>query len=284
MGKEDQHYIPKFFLKSFRDADGNLHYLNTKRLNIGICSVDKICYKKYLYDIKRDFGKGDVFLLQHTIEDLLSKREDSYARLCRNIISICDNPNNKSALILDTKERELMVEFVMNLHFRNPDRFPDYVNDLYAKIRDTKLIKEFEDLKEKYPNEIITKIYDGSIEYCLVKETVLPVASGLLEYHKQNLLSQGSFCFAKSDDVEFVITDNIAGVSKDGFICIPISPQYAILISFDKSFRDGKQNRLCYFDKQTSQDVNKIMYQEAKEYVYGTLNALQQARALLKEE
>ncbi len=140
-----------------------------------------------------------------------------------------------------------------------------------------------EELESQYPNEVITKIFDSAVNLTLAKATVLPMDNkGLLDYYKQKLLSEGSFCIIKSDEDDFVISDNIGGCSKDRFIFIPISPRYGIAASFDKRFKSKhQQNRLCTADD--SLEISQKLYQESDRYVYGKKSTLEKLKKTLSE-
>lgn len=276
------HIIPNFLLCFFKDQDGKFYYLNKTYKNIGHCSTENACSSYDTYEIKRNFCNGEKYLLCNHIENGLSVRENEYSRLCKKIISVCNNPYNKFALILNHDEKELLAEFVMNLHLRNPDRLPHYKDESYSELKNNGFFKELEELKSQYPDEDITKMLDGSVDFVLTKESVLSMdGKGLLYYYKQKLLSEGSFCIIKSDEDDFVISDNVGGCSKDGFIVIPISPRYSILVSFDKHFKSKhQQNRLCTVDD--SLEISQKLYRESVQYVYGKKSTLEKLKKNIK--
>lgn len=285
---ENEHFTPNFLLKFFKDKDGQFYYLNKEKLNIKHCSTENACVQKDTYETIRDFGNGKEYVLQNYIENQLSERENVYSSLCKKILSICENPDNEYALILNKKEKELLAEFAMNLHLRHPDRLWDYIKESYSELISVDgFFKEFEEFKKEYPDEIITKMLDGTIEQTLIKETVLSTedGKGLLDTFKQRILSEGSFCIVKSAEDNFIISDNIAGVSKDGFMFIPISPRYAISTSFDKRMKyDHKQNRLCHAEDDTILEISKKIYENSIQYVYGRRETLEKLRTTILEE
>lgn len=284
----NEHFTPVFLLEFFKDNDRNFYYLNKNWLNIGHCSPESACSKNDLHETKRDFGNGEEYVLRNCIENKLAERENCYSSLCKKIISICENPDNEFSLILNKEEKELLAEFVINLHLRHPNRLADYIKESYSELISVDgFFKEFEELKKEYPDEIITKILDGTIEQTLIKETVLSTedGKGLLDTFKQRILSEGSFCIVKSAEDNFIISDNIAGVSKDGFMFIPISPRYAISISFDKRMKyDHKQNRLCNVKNDIVMEIANIIFKESIQYVYGRRETLEELKVIVKEE
>ena len=285
---ENEHFVPRFLLKRFKDADGQLYYLNNQNLNIGHCSLDKACSQKDIYEIKRDFGNGEEYLMRGDTENKLSVREKKYSSLCKKIVSVCENPNNKFALVLDEKEKEMLFEFIINLHFRNPNRLLDYKNETCFLLKNNdEFFKEFEILKNRHPNEIITKLTDGAIEHCITQAMVLPSEYGnnYFDLYKHIFLSKGSFCFLKSNNNDFIISDNTASISKDGYMFVSISPRYAVVVSLNNYFESKhQQNRLGFFGSDDELEIAKIIYQESKRYIYGRKKTLEKIKGRIKGE
>ena len=286
---KNEHFIPNFLLRLFKDEDGRLYYLNKKRLNISTCSPDNACFQEDIYETKRNFGKSECYILRNDIEDKLSIREDRYSNLCRKIIQICDNPDNLYIPILHGEEKELLAEFIINLHLRNPDKMSYYKSILSDKLKSTDgFFKELEYLKKESPDENITKILDGAVEYNLKQTIVLPNnEKGVLNHYKSELLSKGSYCILKSCDDGFIISDNIASVSENYFMFIPISPRYAVMVSFDKYFKNQslkRHNRIYSLDTNSESEMILKLYQESKKYIYGQRKTLEKIKNLIDKK
>lgn len=285
---KNEHYVPHFLIDFFKGEKG-IYYLNKERLNIGKCSTKNACTKEDTYEVKRNLGNDKFYFLRNDIEIALSARESDYSHLCRKIIAICDNPNNLSVPILHTDEKELLAEFVLNLHFRHPKRLLNYKSVLRDKLGDDEgFLKNVECFTKGCPDDIVAEIFSGASEYGLMCGIVLPLENekGFLNYYKSSLLSNGSFCILKSTNDNFIISDNAASVSKDGFIFIPISPRYVIAVSLDNYYRKNKHhNRVRFVKADAELKMILRMYQESDKYIYGRKATLEKIKNIvLKNE
>lgn len=273
MNKENftvnEHYIPRFLLELFKDDDKAFYYMNNDTHYISKVSTKNACCKKDLYETKAQISENEYYFSRNDIEDNLSKREEEYSKLVKKIISICDNPENKYALILNKEEKELLMEFIANLHLRHPERLNEYKDDIPFTEKGNQILQESNDLEKEIQNNGLLEITKAAFHETRIKQTVLPKEGSYVEYIKEKLL-KGSFFILKATKENFLISDNIAFFSKDNIIYVPLSCNYAVFASFNKDVsKQKRQNRLCEIDENIVKEINIQLYQNAQKYIYG---------------
>lgn len=82
-GVKNQHYVPRFYLRSFTDDSG---YLSVVRRDAGVLKPvlrpkpENVCAENYLYEVKRrENVGGDDFIEKGVIEVALGKIENDLA-------------------------------------------------------------------------------------------------------------------------------------------------------------------------------------------------------------
>lgn len=94
-GVKNQHYVPRFYLKSFTDGTGFLSVV--RRDTGGLKSVfrtkpENVCAENYLYEVRRREASGeDGFVEKGVIEDTLGKIENDLAPVYRSLLSFLDS-------------------------------------------------------------------------------------------------------------------------------------------------------------------------------------------------
>lgn len=94
-GVKNQHYVPRFYLKSFTDGTGFLSVV--RRDTGGLKSVfrtkpENVCAENYLYEVRRREALGeDGFVEKGVIEDTLGKIENDLAPVYRSLLSFLDS-------------------------------------------------------------------------------------------------------------------------------------------------------------------------------------------------
>lgn len=117
-GVKNQHYVPRFYLKSFTDDSG---YLSVVRRDAGglkpvfRSKPENVCAKKYLYEVKRrESVGGDGFIEKGVIEDALGKIENNIAPTYRSLLSYLDSgklPKGEECVELITQLAFLLAFF-----------------------------------------------------------------------------------------------------------------------------------------------------------------------------
>lgn len=122
-GVKNQHYVPRFYLKSFTDDAG---YLSVIRRDAGglkpvfRTKPENVCAENYLYEVKRrESVDMDGFIEKGVIEDALGKIENDLAPAYRLLLSYLDSeklPEGEECVELITQLAFLLAFFIV----RNP--------------------------------------------------------------------------------------------------------------------------------------------------------------------
>lgn len=122
-GVKNQHYVPRFYLRSFTDDSG---YLSVVRRDAsGLKSVfrakpENVCAENYLYEVRRREALGeDCFVEKGVIEDTFGKSENDLAPAYQSLLSYLDSeklPKGDECVELITRLAFLLAFFVV----RNP--------------------------------------------------------------------------------------------------------------------------------------------------------------------
>lgn len=122
-GVKNQHYVPRFYLRSFTDESGHLSVV--RRDAGGLKPVfrtkpENVCAENYLYEVRRRQALGeDGFVEKGVIEDTLGKIENDLAPVYRSLLSFLDSqklPKGEGCVELITRLAFLLAFFIV----RNP--------------------------------------------------------------------------------------------------------------------------------------------------------------------
>lgn len=119
-GVKNQHYVPRFYLRSFTDELG---YLSAARRDAGglkpvfRTKPENVCAENYLYEVRRRVSEGDDgFIEKGVIEEKLGKTESKLAPAYQSLLNCLDRgelPKNKDGVVL-------VIELAAFLIARNP--------------------------------------------------------------------------------------------------------------------------------------------------------------------
>lgn len=119
-GVKNQHYVPRFYLKSFTDDSG---YLSVVRRDAGglkpvfRTKPENVCAENYLYEVRRRGSQGDDgFIEKGVIEDKLGKTESKLAPAYQSLLNCLD----RGELLKNKDGVDLVIELVAFLIARNP--------------------------------------------------------------------------------------------------------------------------------------------------------------------
>lgn len=122
-GVKNQHYVPRFYLRSFTDDSG---YLSVVRRDAGglkpvfRTKPENVCAENYLYEVKRrESVGGDGFIEKGVIEDALGKIENDLAPAYRSLLSYLDSgklPKGEECVTLISQLAFLLASLIA----RNP--------------------------------------------------------------------------------------------------------------------------------------------------------------------
>lgn len=119
-GVKNQHYVPRFYLKSFTDGAG---FLSVVRRDAGglkpvfRTKPENVCAENYLYEVRRRQALGeDGFVEKGVIEDTLGKIENDLALSYRSLLSYLDSgkmPKGEECVELITRLAFLLAFFIV---------------------------------------------------------------------------------------------------------------------------------------------------------------------------
>lgn len=122
-GVKNQHYVPRFYLKSFADDSGILSVV--RRDASGLKPIfrtkpENVCAENYLYEVRRRASEGeDGFVERGVIEDTLGKIESDLAFVYQSLLGSLDNrelPKGEECVELLTRLAALVALIIV----RNP--------------------------------------------------------------------------------------------------------------------------------------------------------------------
>lgn len=118
-GVKNQHYVPRFYLRSFTDESGHLSVV--RRDAGGLKPVfrtkpENVCAENYLYEVRRRQALGeDGFVEKGVIEDTLGKIENDLAPVHRSLLSYLDSqklPKGEGGVELITRLAFLLASLI----------------------------------------------------------------------------------------------------------------------------------------------------------------------------
>ena len=125
---KNQHYVPRFYLKSFVDDRGYLNVVRRNPVKLGkvFCTKPEgVCSKNYLYEVKRRVPRGeDRFIEKGVTEAKLGKVEDQLADAYHLLLEYLDRgvlPEGEECGDLYLKLLILISNFIV----RNPKWLDD---------------------------------------------------------------------------------------------------------------------------------------------------------------
>lgn len=118
-GVKNQHYVPRFYLRSFTDDSG---YLSVVRRDAGglrpvfRAKPENVCAENYLYEVRRRESQGDDgFIEKGVIEDALGKIENNLAPAYRLLLSCLDSgklPTGEECVALISRLAFLLASLI----------------------------------------------------------------------------------------------------------------------------------------------------------------------------
>lgn len=118
-GVKNQHYVPRFYLRSFTDDSG---YLSVVRRDAGglkpvfRTKPENVCAENYLYEVRRRESQGDDgFIEKGVIEDALGKIENNLAPSYRSLLSFLDSgklPKGEECIALISRLAFLLASLI----------------------------------------------------------------------------------------------------------------------------------------------------------------------------
>lgn len=114
-----EHYIPRFYLKSFSADDKSVYGYNVLSGEQKILGINKICYENDLYEFKENSGE---YINQNLIENWFRFFEEEFSKVFKSIFSKAQyKANYNTNSFLSPKEKALLTFFMVTIIGRNPD-------------------------------------------------------------------------------------------------------------------------------------------------------------------
>ena len=246
---KNQHYVSRFYLQNFTDADGYLWVYDTQNSCVKRLRPNSICVENYLYETKFEDERAGKFVNPNEIECCFCKYEGEYSNLVRKIKSICVPEQNTNALILHTKEKRVLISFVVNLFIRNPQNMQklnltELPNEVYNskdyQIVAKKLLDEsgIDDAKSIFlasqKNVMLTEKFPGSLPMQIIEN-----------------LSSLNFTFLFAQEDMFITSDVPVSAGEDSSIAdgnpnslfFALTPKVAVIFG-NYQFLACKRNRM----------------------------------------
>lgn len=255
MGKQKitkkQHYVPQFYLRKWC-SDNKLWCYDLKNAKIYRAVPKDCCFENYFYEI----GKiGNDFVLPNTREQDYQRIESEIAPIINNKLKIMDDEKNKNALIFDSYDKKLMIDFVLTMIIRNKDfnnNDPTFIRDVYNA--EAGMIKEIDEIlniqvDEEFNQKFVEYIMKSpNFERLDVTNPKSKTQLGGYFYHQlRDCIKDYYFSIAETDDCFCTSCNPVMYTSQVVFF--PLSPRYALF--FRKKNEDYTKN---------GYRINKLVY------------------------
>ncbi len=255
-----QHYLPQFYLDNFTNSSGKLWVYDRLEGRIFASSPRDIGCENYLYETRWEDANPKLgeFVLPNQIENKFAEQEGKYSKLLQNIARICDNPQNKRALICN-KEKETLASFVSNILLRNPWSMKqadlDCVTDGIMDVEEIKAIDMMLRLMEFGGTESLVKF---SSKRVWLDESF----EGSMQQESTKDLRGLKYCFIKTEREQFVTSSfpvlhgiDETTVTEEKMIYFPLNPYIALL--YGNSLPHKVWNRIGVFPEDEIDFWNK---------------------------
>jgi hypothetical protein len=255
MSKNNQHYVPQFYLRNFGINSKLIHlfYLQNKRI-ISEAGIKHQCYKRKFY------GSDEV------IENNLAQKEQLYSQIIRQVFTKGMLPAK------NTPEYDGLLEFVAIQWLRTKSFVDGQIENFNLMVNE--MIKEYPDEKELL------------IQYLGNDDDVIKISIGLVDIIvksindlEMHLVYSGyPNCFFTSDNpvnlynIYFQSINYIGGVGTAGkgtLFFVPLSAHYLIILYDSKIYKIiGNELLTQYPTPKDVADINKLQIIFADESLY----------------
>lgn len=262
---KSQHYLPRFYLRSFADENGHLHAVRRDANGPGSEFASKpehVCAENYLYEVERQTpGSEDRFIEKGAVEGALSRIENKLALVYGRLLKHLD----EGALPSGDGCSELMVQLaclVASFVVRSPQwlqerrsKAGDYADELvstgFLSADDTRRMAE-----EGYEGE-----FEAIVELGIIHASLFMTDDDAPLGTLVGLLSGMDCCFLVTPgESEFVVTSlpvcmDWANESDEelSYVYFPLSSRYAVVMK-----RNGGDERIAGICSATGETVDLL--------------------------
>lgn len=258
--KENQHYVPKCYLRNFTNGKEFIAtFMHSKNKFVKQASLDSVVAEKYFY------GKDLI------IENMFQKFEGEWAGAFRNF--------NNIEGITDDELAQTIFQIMTFIAFQNSRTL---------KVYDAQ--KGFDGFLRNYiyensysaasANELLNKYLPEGYN---LMEAPINVSFSTIETFKDLSL----LCIENQSDVDFITSDNPVvlynkflvsrsykgnyGLSSIGLsILVPISPRICICLFDPKVYYSTNNEMHCVTSKETVLELNRLFCRNAYEFIFFT--------------
>lgn len=276
-----EHYISKFYLKNFANANNVLNVYDRKEQKFFCPTVYNFGYTNDLYETK---WIKDQFLLQNDLENHFSEIEKEFNSVIKKVIKICNCPANKNKPILNNQEKNIINRLIANFLFRNPWSMQLYqIDDVSNDILNESEIRNINEMLNKLGFGNINPFIKLASKYLLLDDRREDsVVSKMI-----NDLSKMNYSILKSRESQFITSSFPIVFSFDENDCfnsiyMPINPKYAIIFlthTISRKFRNriismnaSDTNRINKAYLNTNIDQNRFLIANNKKVIKQTFN------------
>lgn len=236
-----QHYVPQFYLRNFCDGTGALWIYDKQEEKFFYCTPKDICQGKFLYESRWENANPVLkkFILPNTIEREYSQKEGEYAALLKKLIQICEDPENRTALVCNSGEKAILASFVANMLVRNPWSIHQLeTGEDVASLKNDNELCIYNELFEQLGLGGFDSFLKGAIKNTFLRENIEGSIPPKIAEDIRNM----NFVFVKTTKefvtASFPLIYLIKDISEEksvlDWLFIPITPQLAVFYSSRK--------------------------------------------------
>ena len=263
-----EHFIPKFYLKEFKDSDSYLHCYDFCKMAPFKTRPKEFAFKVNLYETlwtnaDPTWGK---YVLPNNIEKCYSKYEGNYSHLLNRIKNIVTPHQNPTALILNSSEKRILFSFITNLLVRNPENMNILgVNEASKDINNSTEVTFIEPFLKEIGIYNMDSLIVAAMKKLLLTETIegSPIFQFIasLENYKLGFLYNKDDTFITCTIPVIYAEDPYMAAEDKTIFYLPLTPKIAILLG---NYRSIKSNHIRIISPELSDLFNKRVIQYSK--------------------
>ncbi len=174
MNVSKQHYVPKFYLKNFENAEHLIERLDVKNASL-LKSIGRsgLCYEKYFYGLIT--GVSDP--ISQYVEKSLKRKEDVISRELPRLINLFLSNER-----ITPEDKQLVAFFIVMQHFRSPI-FREQLNEMMQSG-----LEQMVAIVKNLPKESISKFFSETFASSLSTREIEKIINGNFEKPNYNNL------------------------------------------------------------------------------------------------
>jgi len=267
------HFIPQVMLRSFSPDGKNIYRFDKESSLIQYLPISKVAAIKNYYTMYQRNGKKDTSIENPFLSDI----DNEYPKLLKHL--------EEQKPLEDIRESIVLLISAMFARVpkqrSNMERIADEINNflwgglkshIIENVGIENTIKEYEkDTGKKITKEETDYIKEHLSSVQVKSSTGQLIQSMLVEMEVFMRVINNSFFWVGivPEDASFITSDNPAGAS-----FLPITPKMCLFSSRTKKPRDYVQT-----DKQVIEDINRIIFNTADQYLFSQDGDLVQVNA-----